>query len=646
MALTWPFQIIRVECRVRKEDAITDGGASGYAPSIKPLEPTQKTMVELAQEAAAELAARPTEPIKTLAELAKEAAAELAAAQDQLKASAEARAKFEGEAEQAARSAASMRAPVHDRGYEHVDQLAKAAIQTHPQYEMLARAAAQMKRDAAKTYTKEEIGRRTANEIDDMRGLYRHNARIRQEEKTRQSEVLQSGQAASGPNATASSTQPPRPAKTAFSVNPLAGQPGSKPATPSGPFTFGPRAFAPPRFGESAAVAPDARMSVPPIDRPGYVPTSFTQSATGPAPFGYTPFARPSQPPVQPNVFVGSGQSVPTQPGGASNPAVKPLSDAGPSFHPRPAPAPFPAALQAEWEMRRKAERKSLREVVKAHSEDASKSLRDSKDVDVIARVQTMLDKFMRELDSTLAPANLQAVMHGERLLAKDRSKEAVAAGGKEEDASVKMPGAFKVEPSSASARPLGVHKGYLCDGCDQEIKGVRYRCANCHDFDLCDLCLGKGRSRAPHQPHHTLRPIQPPGVCVSGSSFSPAFRKAPRPASTTPTPAPVVHNATCDLCDAKIIGTRWRCLSCPDFDACAACHSSLDQLHPIHAFAPITDAAISRSLVRTLEATVPHLGVTCDSCQRPIRGIRYKCTHADCPDFDLVRPTAIVMTC
>ena len=191
------------------------------------------------------------------------------------------------------------------------------------------------------------------------------------------------------------------------------------------------------------------------------------------------------------------------------------------------------------------------------------------------------------------------------------------------------MPGAF-VEPPAA--RPLGVHKGYLCDGCDQEIKGVRYRCQTCHDFDLCSTCLGKNRSRAPHQPHHTLRPIPPPGACGP--------RTRPSPPSSRPMPAtsPVVHHATCDICSAAIVGTRWRCTSCPDWDCCADCHGSVGQLHPIHAFVPITDAAVSRTLMRSIDQTVPHIGVTCDSCQRPIRGIRYKCTHEACPDFDLVR--------
>ena len=29
-------------------------------------------------------------------------------------------------------------------------------------------------------------------------------------------------------------------------------------------------------------------------------------------------------------------------------------------------------------------------------------------------------------------------------------------------------------------------HVGYLCDGCDQPIIGIRYKCAYCNDFDFC----------------------------------------------------------------------------------------------------------------------------------------------------------------
>jgi hypothetical protein len=35
-------------------------------------------------------------------------------------------------------------------------------------------------------------------------------------------------------------------------------------------------------------------------------------------------------------------------------------------------------------------------------------------------------------------------------------------------------------------------------------------------------------------------------------------------------------HNAYCDHCDKRIVGTRWKCINCPDFDLCDACEEIL----------------------------------------------------------------------
>ena len=41
------------------------------------------------------------------------------------------------------------------------------------------------------------------------------------------------------------------------------------------------------------------------------------------------------------------------------------------------------------------------------------------------------------------------------------------------------------------------VHKDVVCDGCEMDpIKGLRYKCLDCPDYDLCKGCFNKGVHR------------------------------------------------------------------------------------------------------------------------------------------------------
>ena len=59
---------------------------------------------------------------------------------------------------------------------------------------------------------------------------------------------------------------------------------------------------------------------------------------------------------------------------------------------------------------------------------------------------------------------------------------------------------------------------------------------------------------------------------------------------------APVVHNATCDGCHMRIVGLRFKCAACPDFDFCEKCFAGKGQSHPTnHMFVKIAEAAHPR---------------------------------------------------
>ena len=50
--------------------------------------------------------------------------------------------------------------------------------------------------------------------------------------------------------------------------------------------------------------------------------------------------------------------------------------------------------------------------------------------------------------------------------------------------------------PSEEAGNTSGEeHPGVVCDGCDKTIRGFRYKCVQCPDYDLCGKCETKGES-------------------------------------------------------------------------------------------------------------------------------------------------------
>eukprot|EP01089_Gocevia_fonbrunei_P013425 TRINITY_DN3449_c0_g1_i6.p1 TRINITY_DN3449_c0_g1~~TRINITY_DN3449_c0_g1_i6.p1 ORF type:complete len:544 (+),score=144.96 TRINITY_DN3449_c0_g1_i6:93-1634(+) len=93
-------------------------------------------------------------------------------------------------------------------------------------------------------------------------------------------------------------------------------------------------------------------------------------------------------------------------------------------------------------------------------------------------------------------------------------------------------------------------------------------------------------------------------------------------------TPSKVVHPATCDACNKRIVGIRYKCSVCPDYDLCEKCEVSSQSFHPAH------HAFLKMHKSRDNCTYKPTHPAICDSCESRIVGIRYKCTG--CPDYDL----------
>eukprot|EP01017_Pseudomicrothorax_dubius_P046787 TRINITY_DN8291_c0_g1_i7.p1 TRINITY_DN8291_c0_g1~~TRINITY_DN8291_c0_g1_i7.p1 ORF type:complete len:240 (-),score=12.13 TRINITY_DN8291_c0_g1_i7:82-801(-) len=145
--------------------------------------------------------------------------------------------------------------------------------------------------------------------------------------------------------------------------------------------------------------------------------------------------------------------------------------------------------------------------------------------------------------------------------------------------------------------------EGISCDFCKKSpIIGVRSKCVECPDFDLCPDCM---KSR-PH-PHAFSMITQP-----SKGRFYKGL-------------AAVTHNDVfCDVCKTSDIkGIRYKCTTCPDFDLCSNCFPSPG--HALHSFVAIVTSPFE-----------VNLSYNCDGCRSSIPkapDVRYRCTI--CPNFD-----------
>jgi len=64
-------------------------------------------------------------------------------------------------------------------------------------------------------------------------------------------------------------------------------------------------------------------------------------------------------------------------------------------------------------------------------------------------------------------------------------------------------------------------HQGVICDGCDSKVRGIRYKCTRCYDFDLCSTCEEKNS----HPSDHELLCIKTPKI-PNGRAFYPGFSR------------------------------------------------------------------------------------------------------------------------
>lgn len=190
------------------------------------------------------------------------------------------------------------------------------------------------------------------------------------------------------------------------------------------------------------------------------------------------------------------------------------------------------------------------------------------------------------------------------------------------------------------SCRSNANHTGIYCDKCKGCIYGMRYKCLSCADYDLCSNCIDN-RATA-HSAAHSFVRIKSSStdiLCGNGTAHQ-TSSKPPQAASGLAykeNEQSNIHAAFCDKCDKRIVGVRYRCDDCVDFDLCSECFPHRETTHPDHTFIAIKDVKDYHRKVKPAGRPV-HDHVYCDGplCKDKvviIKGVRYKC--AICHDTD-----------
>ncbi|CAG0888363.1 unnamed protein product [Darwinula stevensoni] len=161
-----------------------------------------------------------------------------------------------------------------------------------------------------------------------------------------------------------------------------------------------------------------------------------------------------------------------------------------------------------------------------------------------------------------------------------------------------------------------GLHHGVTCTECEGRIRGYRYKCLKCRDYDLCTRCEAASK----HLQHRMLR--MPPKcesqVPVPSDQLTPSQEDS-APRMTAAGRAPYL----CPCGETCLGKPRYVCLQCPSYGHCPQCEAR--KTHKEHTMLRVPEPAFAIKYV---------LGLTCDECGNAISDLRYRCLT--CPDFHL----------
>ncbi|KAI8048355.1 uncharacterized protein B0P05DRAFT_519438 [Gilbertella persicaria] len=113
------------------------------------------------------------------------------------------------------------------------------------------------------------------------------------------------------------------------------------------------------------------------------------------------------------------------------------------------------------------------------------------------------------------------------------------------------------------------IHRGITCNKCNMSpIRGVRYKCANCVDFDLCEMCEGSNTHVNTHVFLKIRIPIPP--LANPRSALLPAFypgKHHNKPPLTTEKYRELQHTSHFDQVELEALYEQFKSLSTVDGD-------------------------------------------------------------------------------
>ncbi|KAI9732750.1 MAG: hypothetical protein M1818_007484 [Claussenomyces sp. TS43310] len=92
----------------------------------------------------------------------------------------------------------------------------------------------------------------------------------------------------------------------------------------------------------------------------------------------------------------------------------------------------------------------------------------------------------------------------------------------------------FRVS-EDATRRNAYIHRGCMCNSCGDLIRGIRYRCSNCLDYDLCETCEALDR----HTKTHIFYKIRVPTTSYASRQTQPVWYPGDPDSSPAPSHPP-----------------------------------------------------------------------------------------------------------